>query len=78
VASAALQRLAASHAAHTASAAAEAMSRLAGVVAVTSGTQDSARWLEARTVLANITVRGLYYRVYGGVAADGAIPRACP
>ena len=75
---AARQRLAASHAAHTASAAAEAMSRLAGVAAVTSGTRDPARWLEARTVLANITVRDLYYSVYGGVAADGTIPRAWP
>jgi hypothetical protein len=54
------------------------MSRLAGVAAVTSGTRDSARWLEARTVLANITVRDLYYKVYGGVAADGTIPRAWP
>ena len=75
---AARQRLAASHAAHTASTAAEAMSRLAGVAAVSIGTRDSARWLEARTVLANVTVRGLYYSVYGGVAAEGTIPRAWP
>jgi len=75
---AARQRLTASHAAQTASTAAEAMSRLAGVAAVSSGPEASARWLEARTVLANVTVRDLYYSVYGGVAADGTIPRAWP
>lgn len=75
---AARQRLAASHAANVAADAAEAMSRLAGVSAVTIGTSTSARWLEARTVLANVSVRDLYYRVYGGVAADGAIPRSWP
>lgn len=75
---AARQRLAASHAAQIASTAAEATSRLSGVAAVSSDTAASARWLDARTVLANITVRDLYYSVYGGVAADGAIPRAWP
>jgi len=38
----------------------------------------SSRWLDARTVLANITVRDLYYRVYGGVAAGGHIPTSWP
>jgi alkylation response protein AidB-like acyl-CoA dehydrogenase len=75
---AARQRLAAAHAAHAANYAAEAMSRLAGVSAVTSDTPVAARWMEARTVLANVTVRDLYYRVYGGVAADGTIPRSWP
>lgn len=71
-------RLAATHAAHAAADAAEATARLAGVAAVTNGHLASARWLDARTILANVTVRDLYYRVYGGVAADGDIPRSWP
>lgn len=71
-------RLAATHAAHAAADAADATARLAGVTAVTNGQLASARWLDARTILANITVRDLYYRIYGGVAADGDIPRSWP
>ncbi|MGH3943116.1 MAG: hypothetical protein ACRDTG_31740 [Pseudonocardiaceae bacterium] len=71
-------RLAATHAAHAAAAAAETITRLAGVAAVTNGHLASVRWLDARTILANITVRDLYYRVYGGVTAEGDIPRSWP
>ncbi|MFC8532452.1 hypothetical protein ACFUJY_00610 [Streptomyces sp. NPDC057249] len=72
------QRLAATHAAHVANQVADAASRMGGMAAITQGTSTSERWLEARTITANITVGDLYYRVYGGVAADGRAPLSWP
>jgi alkylation response protein AidB-like acyl-CoA dehydrogenase len=74
----ALHRLAASHAATVAAEVSSAVAALAGTRAVTRSHTQCRRWLDARTVTANVTVRSLYYQVYGGVAAGGAIPESWP
>jgi hypothetical protein len=51
---------------------------LAGTRAVTVSDQLCRRWADARTITANITVRDIYYRVYGGVLAGGQIPTSWP
>lgn len=74
----ALHRLAATHAATVAAEASSTVAALAGTRAVTRSHAQCRRWLDARTVTANITVHSLYYQVYGGVAAGGAIPESWP
>jgi alkylation response protein AidB-like acyl-CoA dehydrogenase len=71
-------RLAATHAAHVAAEVTADVAGLLGVRAVTEGDPATRRWLDARMVSANITVRDLYYRVYGGVATGGEIPKSWP
>lgn len=74
----ALQRLAATHAATVAAETSATVARLAGTRAVTATDQLCRRWADARTITANITVRDLYYRVYGGVMTGGQIPGSWP
>lgn len=74
----ALHRLAATHAATVAVEASSAVEALAGTRAVTRSDPACRRWIDARTIAANVTVRDLYYQVYGGVAAGGAIPATWP
>jgi indole-3-acetate monooxygenase len=74
----ALHRLAATHAATVAAETSASIAAFAGTRSVTSADRICRRWVDARTITANITVRDLYYRVYGGVAANGQIPRSWP
>ncbi len=74
----ALHRLAATHATTVAAETSATVATLAGTRAVTASDQLCRRWTDARTITANITVRDLYYRVYGGVAAGGQIPGSWP
>jgi alkylation response protein AidB-like acyl-CoA dehydrogenase len=74
----ALHRLAATHAAAVAAETSATVATLAGTRAVTASDQNCRRWIDARTITANITVRDLYYRVYGGVATGGQIPQSWP
>jgi len=74
----ALHRLAATHAAVVAAEASAAAAALIGVRGVTPSHAVCRHWIDARTVAANVTVRDLYYRVYGGAAMGGAIPQSWP
>jgi alkylation response protein AidB-like acyl-CoA dehydrogenase len=74
----ALQRLAATHAATVAAETSATVTTLAGTRAVTASDRLCRRWMDARTITANITVRDLYYRVFGGVATGGQIPSSWP
>jgi alkylation response protein AidB-like acyl-CoA dehydrogenase len=74
----ALLRLAATHAATVAAEATSAVAKLAGIRGVTTSQAITRRWLDARMVTANVTVRDLYYRVYGGVVVGGDIPDSWP
>jgi alkylation response protein AidB-like acyl-CoA dehydrogenase len=74
----ALQRLAATHATTVAAETSATVATLAGTRAVTVSDQLCRRWADARTITANITVRDLYYRVYGGVITGGQIPGSWP
>ena len=74
----ALHRLAATHATTIAAETSAAVAMLAGTRAVTVSDQLCRRWADARTITANITVRDIYYRVYGGVLAGGQIPSSWP
>jgi indole-3-acetate monooxygenase len=74
----ALHRLAASHATTVSTEASATVTALAGTRAVTASDQLCRRWADARTITANITVRDLYYRVYGGVMTGGQIPISWP
>jgi alkylation response protein AidB-like acyl-CoA dehydrogenase len=71
-------RLAATHAADVGAEVTTTLVGLAGTAGVTSGHPLARRWLDARTVTANVTVRGLYYRVYGGVRLYGEAPESWP
>jgi len=75
---AALHRLAATHAATVAAEVSSAIAGIAGTRGVTGSDVLCQRWLDARTVAANVTVRDLYYGVYGGVAACGTVPASWP
>lgn len=74
----ALHRLAAAHATTVAAETSATVAALAGTRAVTASDQLCRRWADARTITANITVRDLYYRVYGGVMTGGDIPSSWP
>ena len=74
----ALHRLAATHATTIAAETSATVAMLAGTRAVTVSDQLCRRWADARTITANITVRDIYYRVYGGVLAGGQIPSSWP
>lgn len=74
----ALHRLAATHAAAVAAETSAAVATFAGTRAVTGSNPICRRWIDARTITANITVRDLYYRVYGGVATGGQVPQSWP
>lgn len=74
----ALHRLAATHAATVPAETSAAVATVAGTRAVTGSNPICRRWIDARTITANITVRDLYYRVYGGVATGGQVPHLWP
>jgi alkylation response protein AidB-like acyl-CoA dehydrogenase len=74
----ALHRLAATHATTVAAETSATIATLAGTRAVTASDQLCRRWADARTLTANITVRDLYYQVYGGVVTGGQIPSSWP
>jgi alkylation response protein AidB-like acyl-CoA dehydrogenase len=74
----ALHRLAATHATTVAAETSATVAMLAGTRAITVSDQLCRRWADARTITANITVRDLYYRVYGGVMTGGEIPSSWP
>lgn len=74
----ALHRLAATHATTVAAETSATVAMLAGTRGVTISDQLCRRWADARTITANITVRDLYYRVYGGVMTGGDIPSSWP
>ncbi|MBC8092558.1 MAG: hypothetical protein H7Y15_11580 [Pseudonocardia sp.] len=71
-------RLAATHAAEVSAEVASALVGLVGTAGVTADHPLCRRWLDARTVTANVTVRSLYYRLYGAVRLTGESPESWP
>lgn len=69
-------RLAATQAAQVGAEVTSTLVGLVGTAGVTAGHPLCRRWLDARTVTANVTVRSVYYRVYGAVRLTGEAPES--